>query len=374
MPKVYFATNRNLRKKKAEDPNEANPFGSKFHKDDTSLFRVGSAELVRGALEDPRSYAVKPGSIKIAPEKRANPNTGGGEVLGSSKIFEDLRTEMNKNKRDVIVFLHGFANNFEDSLRGAAQLSDLYTIDDCDDPGQAYHPYTFVFSWPSNGKVAPAWHYFLDRKDAAASGQAMARALRRLVDFLEIDDEGHRLRKRLGTDENDKRCRQKLHLVAHSMGAWALRHAVLAIRDLMNANRLPPIFENVFLMAPDEDADAFTKDHKMRHLAQLARAIHVYHSSSDHVLFISDTTKSNPDRLGTHGPESFTGVTTRIRTIDCSLVDNTSQLTDGNHQYFRFRSEVINDVRQVLSGSHPDLIKGRTVLEQGKRYLINPNG
>ena len=41
-----------------------------------------------------------------------------------------------------------------------------------------------LFSWPSNGMVQPAWNYFSDREDAEASGIAMGRALKQLVEFL----------------------------------------------------------------------------------------------------------------------------------------------------------------------------------------------
>ena len=62
-----------------------------------------------------------------------------------------------------------------------------------------------------------------DRDDAAASGIAMARFMMRLLDFL--------------TDKGQ--CEQRIHLVAHSMGNWALRHAVQGLISLQAQARLP---------------------------------------------------------------------------------------------------------------------------------------
>jgi esterase/lipase superfamily enzyme len=154
------------------------------------------------------------------------------------------------------------------------------------------------------------------------------------------------------------------------MGNWALRHAVLGIRDLLGDQRLPKVFANVLLMAADEDEDALEVDHKLGLLPELARAIHVYHSRGDEVLMISDTTKFNPDRLGSGGPRTFSGLSGRVVAIDCAKVDYT-KLLHGNHQYYRIRDEVIVDARAVLSGIHgPDQIPRRVPIEPGRRYRI----
>ena len=105
-------------------------------------------------------------------------------------------------------------------------------------------------------------------------------------------------------------------------------------------------------------------------LAELAGAIHVYHSRDDLALKVSDTTKGNMDRLGANGPRSFSGISGRITAIDFSKFDFTD-VAHGNHQYYRLRDEVIKDVRQVLEGrSEPDEVEGREVVESGRRYRI----
>lgn len=349
---VYFATNRN------SIHDGKTHFGDRFHADGPMFYRVGRAILTATDSQDPdERYTV--GQVEVFPEIAEN---GVEKLVGSKKFFEDLRQEISVDRRDVVVLIHGFACDFETSLKRAAQIKQSYLIargaeaNGGTAAGDVYEPHVVVFSWPSNGRVSPPWEYHNDRMDAEASGVAVARFMRRLVDFL--------------TDRQSGRCEQGIHLVAHSMGNWALRHAVLSLASLVEQAKLPTIFSNAFLMAADEDDDTFEVDHKMERLPELAAAIHVYHSRGDKALFISDTTKFNPNRLGVHGPKSFSGLSTRIVAIDCSQCDNTKS-AHVNHQYYRIRQEVIADVRAVLSGGfQPDQVPGRKVIESGRRYRI----
>lgn len=210
--------------------------------------------------------------------------------------------------------------------------------------------------------MVPWLSYYDDRDDAKGSGRAMARALARLLDwFGEIKQEGERTGRQF--------CQQHLHLVAHSMGNYALRHAVQALkRDF--GRPLPRIFENVFLMASDEDDDTFEKDHKLGILPELARAVHVYFSTDDVPLDeIADITKGLPDRLGTQGPRHKDGLHRKINLVDCTSVDYTA-LSHAWHQYYRGRQEVIEDVRQVLAGIPLRDMKGRTYQQEERAYRI----
>lgn len=361
---IHFATNRR------QPHAEGGPFGNRFHTDGPHFFEVGRAQVtwrdadiekrdwdryeVTYELEKGVGPRVRPLVAGRPPELHRKPRTDGSP--GSAKLFRQLRGAMRENRRDLLVYIHGFANDFDNAMARAAQLKERYRITPNGDgrPGEPYAPYVFAFSWPADGKVQPPWKYASDREDAALSGVAMARALRKLVDFL---DDG-------------EPCGRRLHLVAHSMGNWALRHAVLGLRALMDEGRLPKIFDNVFLMAADEDEDCFERPDKLAALTEMAGAVHVYHSRDDLALKLSDATKGNMDRLGANGPRSFSGLSARITAIDCRKVDDTGP-AHGNHQYYRLRREVIEDVRQVLNGRlEPDEIRGRQVVESGRRYRI----
>ncbi len=363
MTTVYFATNRNKQR--------GNKFGDRFNSDGPHFYVVGRAEVAwnqtgpNGEVLDWDDYTVtwettreqKPQTAELSgvPEMHVKAQRGGR--LGSTEIFRELRQKMTADGRDAIIFVHGFANDFESSIARAAQLAETYLISPANG-GAPYKPYVLTFSWPSNGKVQPPWEYASDRDDAALSGLAMARALRRFVDFL----------------NDGEPCPCRLHIVTHSMGNWALRHAVLGLRSLHQGQTLPKIFDNSFLMAADEDEDCFEDFEKLRLLPELARRIHVYHSGNDLALEVSDKTKFNMDRLGTDGPRTFSGISNRIVALDCTDVDFT-ELGHGNHQYYRLRPEVIEDVRHVLSGHvPPNQIPRREAVEPGRRYRIPATG
>src|SRR5215510_5216640 len=155
------------------------------------------------------------------------------------------------------------------------------------------------------------------------------------------------------------------------MGNYALRHALQGIIAQYAGNTLPRVFQNIFLMAADEDNDALELDYKMARLPELAQAVQVYYSATDEALSISDETKGNPDRLGSTGPRTLTNLPHKITLVDCRDVCETKpDISDVRHQYYRKRPEVVADVRQVLAGMSPDLIPNRTFVAEKRSYRI----
>ena len=361
MTHVYFATNR------TEPRGGRKEFGNRFNTEGPHFYEVGRANVAWGAVDDdgrpvdPDDFSVtwevvkgrRPRAETIdADVPETHRKQAKGEKPGSHLLFRELQDDMKAGTRDALVFIHGFANSFESGLARAALLGEDYRIERGGNP--AHKPHVFAFSWPSDGMAQPPWKYASDRDDAAMSGVAMARALRRFLDFL----------------NESERCSGRIHLVAHSMGNWALRHAVLGLHAIQEGGRLEKIFDSAFLMAADEDEDCLEHADKLGLLPQLARRVHVYHSRGDRALEVSDKTKFNMDRLGTDGPRTLDGLSNRITAVDCSDVDWT-ELTHGRHQYYRLRPEVIRDVRHVLGGElNPDKIPGREVVQPGRRYRI----
>ena len=166
----------------------------------------------------------------------------------------------------------------------------------------------------------PFLAYASDRQDAAASGPAFARGFLKLTDFLR------------GSTPQEA-CDQRVHLVAHSMGNYVLRHAVQEI-VARSPGRATRIFDQVFLMAADEDADAFEHDHKLKPLPSLAKRVSVYFNNEDRAIALSDKTKGNPDRLDDDGPQAPRGIPGKV-----TLVDSTP-VVEGlvEHSYFLDRS------------------------------------
>jgi len=329
---VHFATNRN---EIFDARGNIVDFGSETNSKSHVWLRFGAADMVK------KGNGYRLADLRVEPEKvyGVDDDNESKEVLGSTAVFDGLRARLKtKPNPDLLLLLHGYACTFQNALSNAAELKSQWSV-----AGKPLE--VAVFSWPSDGKLTPMLAYASDRDDGRESAKAVSRTLTKLVEYL------RHLRK-------EERCEQELHLVAHSMGNYVLRHALQALTPDIGARRLPRILKNIFLMAADEDNDAFEDEEKLMRLPELAEAVHVYLARNDTALSISDITKGNPDRLGWTGPRTLTNLPSKVTLVDCTDVAETGA-TDGCHQYYRKRAEVIADIRQVLAGKKPEEISGR---------------
>lgn len=273
---------------------------------------------------------------------------------GSSEMMLAMQEEMAGSSRDALLFIHGFACDFDASLARLGQLLHAYH------DSQRAPLVGCVFAWPAEGRSLPPLEYFHDRQAAELSGRALARALCRLVEFM-------RLRQSEGQP-----CWRKIHLLVHGMGAWVLRHALQALCNDYLPGRCPPLFEHVFLMAPDEDDDALEHNAKLACLGNLSRAIHVYYSRHDLALERATEWHSHPPSLGQHGPRRMQGLSDRVVAVDCQRVSQT-EAGHGHHQYYWARPEVVQDVLAVLAGHSADKICGREHIgQESRRFRLVP--
>jgi esterase/lipase superfamily enzyme len=361
---IFFASNRNVL---AETSATGQVFGDRFNADGPQCFRVGRAEATLTGTDPKQDAKWSVGKTELYAEE-LDDSMPKGAVLGSSKLFMVLRDLLKDRDRDVIVYLHGFANTFQNSVARAAALQQIYST-------TKQKVLVVLFSWPSNGEVRPSWNYFSDRDDAEASGLAMGRALKRLVEFLEklrSEDQETILAARQAGAVPDpaqlQQCTRRLHVLSHSMGNWALRHAVRKFIEL-NEGKVPRVFDCAFLMAADEDADALALPLKLRPLDELASRVFVYHANNDVALAISDTTKGMPSRLGSDGPQNLDVVSERVMAINCTQVSET-ELSHGRHQYYRLRDEVIRDVQATLGGVPQTGRRWREEIRTGRSWLL----
>jgi esterase/lipase superfamily enzyme len=165
-----------------------------------------------------------------------------------------------------------------------------------------------------------------------------------------------------------KQCVRRLHVLAHSMGNWALRHAVRKFLDL-NGGRAPRVFDCAFLMAADEDHDTLEDVHKLKPLDQLANRVFVYHAANDVALTISDRTKGNANRLGADGPQNLDLTSERVFTLDCRGISVT-RVEHGRHQYYRLREEALMDVKLTLADEPQIGRPGRRELRPGRSWRL----
>lgn len=336
MASIYFATNRDPR-----PPTKPTNFGKTFNKDGLGALRFGKAVLTKGGIN---FQIARERLVKDAGRKQKD---GKGSKLGSKEVFASVRKAMSNNSQDTIIYIHGYNVTFRQALRAAAQMKSNF---ESLNGGTGVN--VVLFSWPSDGSMMPYIAYANDRQDAVASGPAFARGFLKLAEFL-----------RGATPE--EACEQRLHLVAHSMGNYVLRHALQEIVR-QSPGRPPRLFDQVFLMAADEDDDAFEQGHKLKFLPRVAKRVNVYFNNNDKAMAISDKTKGNPDRLGDDGPRLPRSIPGKVSLVDCTgTVTGVTQ-----HSYYLNTPRVVTDMVHVLSGRSASEIDGRRYDPETNRYRL----
>lgn len=338
MPRVYFATNRNP----IGDPPTG--FGKKLGPIDGTALRVGWAEVdlkqekMTGLHVEPERLV----SNRIDPEVRHL-------RFGSDAVFKRLRDRMARSDRDTLLYIHGFANPFDETVLRAAQIQAFYNT------VLNTKLNVFLFSWPSDGEVLFYDPYFRDRADAESSGEALARGIMMLARYM----------RNLDAADYCERC---VHIMAHSMGNYAFVHGIKALKQRLEG-RQAKIFDKVFLMAADADHDVLTNDEKLAFLPKIAREVCVYHTDRDRALTISDRTKGNPERLGAEGPPNAFALPDKVSVIDVSdVLYADDDLT--NHQYYRINGLVRDDVAAVFNGMLPARMPWRTSDHRGRFRIL----
>jgi len=325
--RVRFATNRN-------PVSAPELFGPKFRDNNPKHYVTGSIDVVRrsnlpdsGWQPDPQSLQVDPpiDAATYQPELQSrNDIVAFARHRAAAELFGAGASSYG------LVLLPGFDSTFLASMSRAAQIMSNYRAAD-----------VFCFSWPSQGTL-DLTGYKADRDASMKSAHAIADSLRKLFAVLKP------LKEKLPV----------LHIVAHSMGNYALRYALQLIPARERNTRM---FESAFLMAADENYDSLSKTNELKPLITVAKKIAVYKNGGDLALSVSAII-NNYARLGAWGPRNLRTLPTTVTSIDSSDVGSTqgdNGETHYGHQYYRLSPWVIRDVIQVLEGLSPDDIEGR---------------
>ena len=358
MTTVYFATNR--KPNKADTPTD-------FTEDivgDIDSLRFGRSDVPGAELykDDDLKKIGRNTKIEVAPEKLHKTNALKSTV-GSLKVFEQIQADMSKAACDALIMIHGYNYTFRESVVRAAQLGQWLS----DKP-----LVMLCFGWPSQGEGVSPGTYKDERRRAEASGVAMGRAILKATDFLRALP-------------RDRQCGQRIHLMAHSMGNWALRGAIRSIRTFVGDN-IPPLFDQVILIAADEDDDTLSHAKKLQPILRGAGRVTVYYNNCDIALKGSDWAMGNPDRLGRTGPEDADDLPAKIVPVNTApvIVTDAEVGVDGSepfetyeewerdltgHQYYRNNRHVRQDILQVLDGVPDDQIIGRG--PRGRHWVLN---
>jgi len=247
----------------------------------------------------------------------------------SPMAFNDLAD----GGRNILVFIHGFANSFEDAITRAAFNREWFA--DCGVPDA--DTAVVAFSWPSRGQVItppfPTLAYRSDQKAAGNSGMHLMRFFANLLPILEKARSNGR----------------RTFLLAHSMGNLALQGAVDAW--FANGNGDALLFDEAILAAPDIVDSAFMAPAALTSLSRLARRISILYSNGDKVLDILSENLNGTKRLGQDGPRGRDDIAlfpeATYRMVDCGGFTDYVADFQGSHQYYR-RSEGVRTALAAL--------------------------
>ncbi|MFP3597403.1 alpha/beta hydrolase [Chryseobacterium sp. SIMBA_029] len=266
---------------------------------------------------------------------------------GTQRMFYELYKNMSSTKKrsDVLLFIHGYAYDFDDELKAIIDLKKLFI----DQPESPIEHILFV-SWPASSSLVPLT-YFDDKASSINSGTSLMRLFYFYTQFL----------KDIFSNRDLAPCNQRIHLMAHSMGNRVLqsmlyslkRENILRVIDqvlLLNADVTYKVF--------DDSEDSFNK------LPLLANRISIYLNRKDTILGISQFTKNIlTPRLGKNGPGDIEALKDIVSVIDCTFIENdlkkTLKFEIGNHWGYLSSSQVQDDIFQNLNGIDRNLITGR---------------
>ena len=302
--RLYYATDR--RPTGVESP--ALYFGAER----TNEWHTGTGivsiptEHGRGRLEHPALGRPKPGKhvalLSLSPMDRES-------------FLSALRAQVERSpRREVFVFIHGYAAFFADAARRTAQIAH-----DTDFDGVAV-----AYSWPTQGWLLA---YLID-------GVSAEWTVPHLVDLLTllVDESGA----------------EHIHLMAHSMGTRVLTRALKEfVRGRPEETRR--VFDQIVLVAADMDAELFERDYAP-FVVQAGQRLTIYVSGADWALGGSQRLHKYA-RLGQSGPTN-TGAAwlTRVDVIDATAVDKGAV----GHVYYGSSPTFLEDLNAVLRGDAPE--------------------
>ena len=229
--------------------------------------------------------------------------------------------------RNLLVFIHGFDNTFEDGITRAAFNREFLAASG--KPGT--DTTVLAFSWPSLGKIisfpVPDADYRHDQRMATLSGVHLMSFLAQIEPLLRI--------------ARANGCRT--YLLAHSMGNLALQSAVE--NWFLHGNGNAELFNVSILAAGDCRFDAFAEPNLtgLKGLPLLTSRASIYYSGEDEVLELSRTI-NRLQRLGQNGPKDRTDQTmfppATYRMYDATNLHDYNRNFLTSHQYYRLSPTV----------------------------------
>lgn len=241
--------------------------------------------------------------------------------LGSPEFFEKLKQLPDKTQ--VLLYIHGFNNTAEPEIFPNA--TKLQTLID-KEKGKNF-AYVVPLMWPCDDDsfIAIIDDYWDDQKAADASGGAFARMLTKFDVWRSQE-----------INKPDP-CTRRVNILAHSMGNRVLRNAISFWGKHDHAEKIPQLFRNIFMVAPDVVNYCLETDKSGELIPKAARNVVVYYANDDLAMPASKLSnlknKVVACRLGMTGPKDLNNVQSNVYEVDCDNFNNTFDKPKG-HSYF----------------------------------------
>lgn len=251
MRTVYVATNRAFEDQHFTAGRESGVEYARFEVSIPPDRDLGEVTWPQGPVPDPMTDFVV---------------TDAGSYSSPSAFRSDIRDALQAlppEDREVVVFVHGYNNNFASGLFRIAQMAHDY-----DAPGLTAH-----FAWPSAGTP---FGYVFDRESAAFSRDALEAFLR------DLHAAGAR----------------RILLVGHSLGGYITMETLRQIR-ISGDDAVLGSLSGVVLISPDIDIEVFQS--QARAVDPLPQPFVVFTSSNDRALRLSAGITGRQNRLGNIG-------------------------------------------------------------------------
>jgi esterase/lipase superfamily enzyme len=211
-------------------------------------------------------------------------------------------------RRDVLIYVHGFNQSFEQAALDAARLAD----------GVKFRGETILFTWPSRSALLD---YIADRDSAMWSRDALESMLAELIAHPAVNN---------------------IHLVAHSMGTMLSVEALRQIHARMGETAALKMGA-IVLASPDIDIDVFASS--VRRIGSLSKRITVLTAANDRALGIMNKLAGGIARVGTAEKE-------RIEKMGLKVIDASQFGGSGvNHDLFLSNDQVREQVRRAIQES-----------------------
>ncbi|WP_261511263.1 alpha/beta hydrolase [Chryseobacterium paludis] len=193
---------------------------------------------------------------------------------GTQRLFYELYKNMSstKSRSDVLIFIHGYAYDFDDELEAIIDLKKLFI----DSPESPVEHILFV-SWPASSSIVPLT-YFDDKASSINSGTSLMRLFYFYTQFL----------KDIFSNRDLAPCNQRIHLMAHSLGNRVLQSMLYSLKS----ENILRVIDQVLLLNADVTYKVFEdSEDSFNKLPLLANRISIYLNRKDAVLGISQFTK-----------------------------------------------------------------------------------